>query len=165
MGAAASVALRPEEIADLCDVTGFLPPEVRALYKRFQKLDRGRKGVVTSEDLLMLPELSTNPLASRIVTLFDPEHDGQITFSYFLSVLAVFSGRSGPFPKQKCESTTTSACSHGMQSVTLANDASHVYSSTKITPHRSSPVACARVRLSLCAPQLCLRYGMLTAME
>lgn len=75
------------------------PTEIRHLYMRFRKLDRGRKGVVTVDDLNMIPELSTNPLGPRIVELFDEEHSGHINFRTFLERMSVFSGHSGREPK------------------------------------------------------------------
>ena len=65
------------------------------MYMRFRKLDRGRKGAVTVDDLSMIPELSTNPLGPRLVELLDEEHSGQILFHQFLQRMSVFSGRSG----------------------------------------------------------------------
>eukprot|EP00871_Galdieria_phlegrea_P002574 jgi/Galph1/3317/GphlegSOOS_G1979.1 len=45
--------------------------EIKRLYKRFQKLDRNTSGTIESEELYMIPELAMNPLAPRIVTVFD----------------------------------------------------------------------------------------------
>eukprot|EP01138_Halocafeteria_seosinensis_P005967 gb/GECG01006099.1/.p1 GENE.gb/GECG01006099.1/~~gb/GECG01006099.1/.p1 ORF type:complete len:191 (+),score=21.47 gb/GECG01006099.1/:1-573(+) len=101
MGAASSIDLRPEELSELQELTGFTPKEIRYLYQRFRKLDRGNKGTITTDDLLMVPELSMNPLAPRIISLFDSENEGQINFSFFLSVLSVFSERTGREPKLK----------------------------------------------------------------
>ncbi|CAE7743862.1 CNB1, partial [Symbiodinium sp. KB8] len=71
------------------------PKEIRHLYMRFRKLDRGRQGAVTAEDLGMIPELSTNPLGPRIVELLDEEHSGHIMFHQFLQRMSVFSGHAG----------------------------------------------------------------------
>jgi hypothetical protein len=40
---------------------------VVALYKRFRSLDRSRKGYISAEELMSIPELSINPLAQRLV--------------------------------------------------------------------------------------------------
>lgn len=42
--------------------------EVTSLYKRFRSLDRGRKGYISAEELMAIPELSINPLAQRLVS-------------------------------------------------------------------------------------------------
>jgi hypothetical protein len=41
--------------------------EVESLYKRFRSLDRGKKGYISAEEFLGIPELSINPLAQRLV--------------------------------------------------------------------------------------------------
>jgi Ca2+-binding EF-hand superfamily protein len=41
--------------------------EIESLYKRFRSLDRGRKGYISAEELMSIPELSINPLAQRLV--------------------------------------------------------------------------------------------------
>lgn len=42
--------------------------EISALYRRFRTLDRGRKGYITADEFMTIPELSINPLAQRLVT-------------------------------------------------------------------------------------------------
>jgi len=37
--------------------------ELGGLYKRFRALDRGRKGYLSGEEFMLIPELSINPLA------------------------------------------------------------------------------------------------------
>lgn len=72
------------------------------LYRRFQKLDRGQKGVITVGDLRMIPEVSMNPLADRVIVLFDREGTGRINFLHFLETIAVLSNRS-KFPERRAE--------------------------------------------------------------
>ena len=43
--------------------------EVEALYNRFRALDKGRKGYITADEFLAIPELSINPLAQRLVRI------------------------------------------------------------------------------------------------
>lgn len=61
---------RPPRSAVLCcafqNCTG-TQPEVESLYKRFRSLDRARKGYISAEELMSIPELSINPLAQRLV--------------------------------------------------------------------------------------------------
>ena len=45
--------------------------EIESLYHRFRTLDRGRKGYLSGEELLSIPELSINPLSQRLAYLCD----------------------------------------------------------------------------------------------
>jgi serine/threonine-protein phosphatase 2B regulatory subunit len=60
--------------------------ELEALYKRFRSLDRGRKGYITAEEFLSIPELSINPLAQRLVRVFD-----SVNYKQFVKLLSAFS--------------------------------------------------------------------------
>ena len=94
MGASASVDLRPDDIAEIEDITVYEPKEIKSLYKRFMRLDRGKKGTLAVEDLLMVPEVSMNPLAGRLTCLFDRDADGRINFRSFAAGLSTFSERA-----------------------------------------------------------------------
>ncbi|GMH33815.1 hypothetical protein BSKO_01649 [Bryopsis sp. KO-2023] len=79
-----------EEVAAYCG--GVLSQaEISALYKRFRSLDRGRRGFLTMEVLLNIPELSINPLAHRMVRMFEG-----VNFKDFCRLLAPFSRRASP---------------------------------------------------------------------
>lgn len=60
--------------------------EILSLYRRFRSLDRGRKGYITAEEFINIPELSINPLAQRLVRLFEG-----VNFKEFCRLLAPFS--------------------------------------------------------------------------
>ena len=45
--------------------------EIESLYKRVRSLDRGRKGYISADEFLAIPELSINPVAQRLVRLFE----------------------------------------------------------------------------------------------
>lgn len=72
-----------------------LPPppvsqsEIESLYSRFRALDRGRKGYITADEFLAIPELSINPLAQRLVRHFE-----SVNFKEFVKLLAPFSSRA-----------------------------------------------------------------------
>lgn len=78
------------------------PKEVRRLYHRFRRLDRGRKGYITQDDLMTVPELVMTPLAPRVVQLLLEDTDDGLNFQQFLTVLSPFLDRTGKFAKQKC---------------------------------------------------------------
>jgi serine/threonine-protein phosphatase 2B regulatory subunit len=94
MGASASVDLRQEDIAEIEDITVYEPKEIKSLYKRFMRLDAGKKGTLAVEDLLMVPEVSMNPLAGRLTSLFARDADGRINFRSFAAGLSAFSERA-----------------------------------------------------------------------
>ena len=41
---------------------------MEGLYRRFRSLDREHKGYISGEAFLAIPELSINPIASRLVS-------------------------------------------------------------------------------------------------
>lgn len=63
--------------------------EISALYKRFRSLDRSRKGFLSSDELMNIPELSINPLAHRMIRLFEG-----MNFKEFCRLLAPFSRKA-----------------------------------------------------------------------
>lgn len=64
----------------------FTQQEIESLFKRFKNLDRGHKGYLTAEEFLGIPELSINPIASRIVRTLE-----SLNFKEFVKLLAPFS--------------------------------------------------------------------------
>eukprot|EP00455_Lapot_gusevi_P019954 TRINITY_DN21236_c0_g1_i1.p1 TRINITY_DN21236_c0_g1~~TRINITY_DN21236_c0_g1_i1.p1 ORF type:complete len:194 (+),score=74.64 TRINITY_DN21236_c0_g1_i1:53-583(+) len=87
MGASTST-LTPEEITELQEVSHFSAHEIKKLYRRFCKLDRGNRGVLTTNDLQLIPELSMNPLCHRIISVM--EQNGVVNFAAFVQALSVF---------------------------------------------------------------------------
>eukprot|EP01111_Echinosteliopsis_oligospora_P013237 TRINITY_DN4694_c0_g1_i1.p1 TRINITY_DN4694_c0_g1~~TRINITY_DN4694_c0_g1_i1.p1 ORF type:complete len:179 (+),score=32.92 TRINITY_DN4694_c0_g1_i1:57-593(+) len=101
MGANTSSTLRGEEIAEIESVCNFTPREIRKLYKRFKRLDREEKGSVSTDEFYNIPELSMNPLAPRIISVFDAAKNGQVNFKQFIEVLSVFHPESSKEEKMK----------------------------------------------------------------
>jgi serine/threonine-protein phosphatase 2B regulatory subunit len=60
------------------------------------RLDRGKTGTIAADDLLMVPEVSMNPLAARLTALFERDADDRINFRSFVAGLSVFSERARP---------------------------------------------------------------------
>eukprot|EP00210_Caulerpa_lentillifera_P001975 g1894.t1 len=77
-----------EEVAAYCGGV-FSHDEISVLYRRFRNLDRGRKGYITSEEFMHIPELTINPLAQRIVRMFEG-----VNFLEFCRLLVPFSIRA-----------------------------------------------------------------------
>jgi len=71
-------------------VDGFSVDEVARLQKRFRKLDLDQDGLISTDELLSLPELKENPLIKRVVAIFDKDSSGGIDFKEFVNGLAMF---------------------------------------------------------------------------
>lgn len=78
------------------------PREIKKLYKRFTRLDKAGTGRITSDDLLSIPELAMNPLAPRVIGIFNVKKEDQISFKQFVQTLSVFSPRASADEKLKC---------------------------------------------------------------
>ncbi|CAG9999871.1 unnamed protein product [Clonostachys byssicola] len=70
--------------------------EVDRLRKRFMKLDRDNSGTIEREEFLSLPQISSNPLATRVasmIAIFDEDGGGDVDFEEFVSGLSAFSAK------------------------------------------------------------------------
>ncbi|QSZ30632.1 hypothetical protein DSL72_000190 [Monilinia vaccinii-corymbosi] len=85
--------------------------EVDRLRKRFMKLDKDNSGTIEREEFLSLPQISSNPLATRFVifytlamhanafssyrmiAIFDEDGGGDVDFQEFVSGLSAFSSK------------------------------------------------------------------------
>ncbi|XP_055677231.1 calcineurin B homologous protein 1-like [Lutzomyia longipalpis] len=91
MGNKSSLILRPEDIREIQEETGFTPNQIERLFSRFTSLDRGDCGTLSREDFLRIPELAINPICDRIVhAFFIDSHDDRVNFRQFMNVLARF---------------------------------------------------------------------------
>jgi len=77
----------------------FVGIEIEILYERFLYIDRNEQGYITTAELLLIPEFSSNPLSflisSHLETAFS---SGKIYFATFLEFLEIFSSKS---PREK----------------------------------------------------------------
>ena len=81
--------------------------EITRLYKRFKTLDKDKKGYLTQHELLSIPELAMNPLANRILAVFDSNSGHMkggefLTFTDFLKCLSAFAPSTKRDLKLKC---------------------------------------------------------------
>ncbi|KAI5806577.1 hypothetical protein DFH27DRAFT_548724 [Peziza echinospora] len=67
--------------------------EVDRLRKRFMKLDKDNSGTIEREEFLSLPQVSSNPLATRMIAIFDEDGGGDVDFQEFVSGLSAFSSK------------------------------------------------------------------------
>lgn len=96
MGAASSTLLD-----SLMDGTSFDKDEIDRLRKRFMKLDKDGSGTIEKDEFLAIPGISSNPLASRLMDVFDEDNSGTIDFQEFITGLSVFSGKTSKADKLK----------------------------------------------------------------
>ncbi|KAK9478863.1 hypothetical protein V1514DRAFT_329974 [Lipomyces japonicus] len=75
--------------------TNFSHDEVDRLRKRFMKLDKDNSGTVDKNEFLAVPAIATNPLASRLIAIFDEDGSGDVDFQEFISSLSAFSSKGG----------------------------------------------------------------------
>ncbi|GFR51696.1 hypothetical protein Agub_g14140 [Astrephomene gubernaculifera] len=91
MGQAASGGLTQGDVDEVIAASKgvFNQAEIESLYKRFRALDRGRKGYISPEEFLSIPELSINPVAQRLVRCCECPN-----FTDFVKMVAPFSPRA-----------------------------------------------------------------------
>ena len=77
------------------------PDDVDKLYHHFLRIDSDGNGVIDRNELLSLPSVAGNPLAARLLELFDTDKSGDINFGEFVAGLSIFSSRSDVEKKLK----------------------------------------------------------------
>lgn len=58
----------------------FTDKEIQKLYARFQEIDKDKSGDLDPEEIFNVPELNQNPLVKRVISVFDTNADGKISF-------------------------------------------------------------------------------------
>jgi len=67
--------------------------EVERLRKRFMKLDKDGSGTIDRNEFLTLPQINSNPLATRMIAIFDEDGGGDVDFQEFVHGLSAFSSK------------------------------------------------------------------------
>ncbi|SCV72376.1 BQ2448_3913 [Microbotryum intermedium] len=73
--------------------SNFSAPEIQRLKKRFMKLDKDGSGSIDKDEFLQIPQIANNPLASRMIAIFDEDGGGTVDFQEFVAGLSAFSSR------------------------------------------------------------------------
>ncbi|KAJ4425316.1 hypothetical protein N0V82_000126 [Gnomoniopsis sp. IMI 355080] len=73
--------------------SNFNRDELERLRKRFMKLDKDNSGTIEREEFLSLPQINSNPLATRLISIFDEDGGGNVDFQEFVSGLSAFSSK------------------------------------------------------------------------
>ena len=63
----------------------FSEKEIQKLYARFKQIDEDNSGDLDPDEIFNVPELNQNPLVKRVISIFDKDKNGKISFSEFLS--------------------------------------------------------------------------------
>ncbi|KAA1084153.1 Calcineurin subunit B [Puccinia graminis f. sp. tritici] len=81
--------------------SNFTGDEIQRLKKRFMKLDRDQSGSIDKDEFLQIPAIANNPLASRMIAIFDEDGGGTVDFQEFVDGLSAFSSRGDREQKLK----------------------------------------------------------------
>ncbi|KAI9017926.1 calcineurin subunit B [Phycomyces nitens] len=71
--------------------SNFSAEEIQRLYKRFMKLDKDNSGSIDKDEFLAIPQIANNPLATRMIAIFDEDGGGDVDFHEFIKGLSAFS--------------------------------------------------------------------------
>ncbi|KAG7562843.1 hypothetical protein FFLO_01672 [Filobasidium floriforme] len=75
--------------------SNFSQAELIRLKKRFMKLDKDGSGSIDRDEFLQIPQIANNPLAHRMIAIFDESGSGTVDFSEFVGGLSAFSSKGG----------------------------------------------------------------------
>lgn len=81
--------------------TRFDIDEIKSLSLAFHRLDKNKSGAIEVEEFMVLPEWQNNPLAERIIDIFDRDGNGAVDFQEFLLGISAFSRRTDEERKLK----------------------------------------------------------------
>lgn len=71
------------------------------------KLDKDNSGSIDREEFLSIPQIANNPLASRMIAIFDEDGGGDVDFKEFIKGLSAFSAKGNQREKLQCKLTYT----------------------------------------------------------
>jgi len=81
----AEQSLSREEIHSIAQ---FNERDIKRLYNRFRALDQDKNGQLDPSEILGVAELTENPLVQRVISVFDVDGNGTVSFIEFLVGLA-----------------------------------------------------------------------------
>jgi len=96
-----TTSLSNEEVEAMKLMSNFSEKELKRLHRRFTKLDKDGSGTLTMDEFMEIPELASNPLLERVISIFDSNKDREIEFSEFISALSIFSDKGNKEGKLK----------------------------------------------------------------
>merc|ERR1711988_2009709 len=69
-------------------IAQFNERDIKRLYNRFRALDQDKNGQLDPSEILGVAELTENPLVQRVISVFDVDGNGTVSFIEFLVGLA-----------------------------------------------------------------------------
>lgn len=72
------------------------------LYHHFLRIDKDGSGQITKQELMSIPSVAENPLASRLLEVMDVDQGGTIDFNEFVAGMSIFSKTTSRAKKLKC---------------------------------------------------------------
>eukprot|EP01071_Lankesteria_metandrocarpae_P002744 Lankesteria_metandrocarpae@DN2527_c0_g1_i1.p2 len=93
--------LTPQEQKELVQAANFNERDIKRIYKRFRALDTNQNGELDPHELFDVPEIADNPLVRRVVSVFDTNSDGRVSFIEFLVGLAKLTAGTDRMQKTK----------------------------------------------------------------
>lgn len=78
-------------VDEMVNSSNFTADEIQRLYKRFMKLDKDQSGSIDKDEFLAIPQIANNPLAQRMIAIFDEDGGGDVDFKEFIAGLSAFS--------------------------------------------------------------------------
>lgn len=90
-------------LQEILAVTNFSEDEVKRLYKRFVKLDKDGSGSIDTSELMAIPQIASNPIAKRFLSVFDADASGDVDFKEFLVSMSAFSVKGNQLDRLKCK--------------------------------------------------------------
>ncbi|CAO3572119.1 unnamed protein product [Mortierella alpina] len=88
-----------QPLEEMVRESNFTAEEIQRLYKRFMKLDKDGSGSIDKEEFLAIPQIATNPLASRLIAIMDEDGGGDVDFKEFIAGLSAFSNKGNKIEK------------------------------------------------------------------
>jgi serine/threonine-protein phosphatase 2B regulatory subunit len=86
MGNTAGVSSLSRE--DIHGIAQFNERDIKRLYNRFRALDADGSGQLDPSEIFSVAELNENPLVQRVISVFDVDNSGTVSFIEFLVGLA-----------------------------------------------------------------------------
>ena len=90
--------------------SNFSAKEIQRLKKRFMKLDRDGSGSIDKDEFLQIPAIANNPLALRLIAIFDEDGGGTVDFQEFVAGLSAFSNQGSREEKLRCKLQALPLC-------------------------------------------------------
>eukprot|EP00916_Digyalum_oweni_P005851 GHVL01010140.1.p1 GENE.GHVL01010140.1~~GHVL01010140.1.p1 ORF type:complete len:169 (+),score=34.93 GHVL01010140.1:80-586(+) len=93
--------LTPEEQKELVQAAQFSERDLKRIYKRFRALDTNGNGELDPHEIFDVPEVAENPLVKRVISIFDTNADGKVSFVEFIVGLAKLAAGTDEQQKMK----------------------------------------------------------------